>query len=709
MDGWITIGTKLDTSDLEKDLRNAERELKKFEKEEQSLLQKKAKLEIDTSNSEKKLDVFNNKVEALYQKLEKERVELSNIPQWKQGTPEYDKQVQKVNEIALRYKEIQVNHASLLSRYNLQSNKLTEINNKLKQNATNQSLISSRIAETTDKLQNTKAYGAVSSQLNKIGDKTSNVIKKVGKWALAVFSVRSAYMFLQRASSTLAQYDEQYASNLEYIRFALAQMVAPILKYIVDLAYRLLTYINLIANAWFGVNLFANASTKAFEKANKSLGGSVSKAKELNKQLTGFDEMNVLQENGSTKSGGGGGGFTMPSTDLSSMDVEVPEWLQWVLDNGPTVMNILGGVIGIITAAKFINALKTIKGVLDSKNLGIILGLLVALQGIVGYVEDLEQPTVNVQKAMGHVLLIVGGIGLAVTLIAGLIPALVAALIAAIGVLIYTLVTKWDEFVAGLGVIKDAFIKVWESAKQGFMDHIWTPIKNFFLSIWEWLIKVKDSFVTVWNSAKQGFIDNIWTPIKNFFLSIWEWIKSVGNSFVTVWQSAKDGWNKYIVTPIKNTINNIKTWVSNIGSAFSKVWESAKKGASSAAKAVVNYFIDKINSMIGKINSLIKSLNKIQIGGIGINIPTIGKIPRLASGGIVNLPGKGVYANGTIRGEAGAEGVLPLTDTQTMERLGETIGRYITINANITNTMNGRTISRIMKQIQGEQDFAYNT
>lgn len=54
-------------------------------------------------------------------------------------------------------------------------------------------------------------------------------------------------------------------------------------------------------------------------------------------------------------------------------------------------------------------------------------------------------------------------------------------------------------------------------------------------------------------------------------------------------------------------------------------------------------------------------------------------------------------------------GVIPLTDSQAMETLGEAIGRYITINANITNTMNGRVISRQLQQIQSEQNFAYNT
>jgi hypothetical protein len=44
-----------------------------------------------------------------------------------------------------------------------------------------------------------------------------------------------------------------------------------------------------------------------------------------------------------------------------------------------------------------------------------------------------------------------------------------------------------------------------------------------------------------------------------------------------------------------------------------------------------------------------------------------------------------------------------------MQELGESIGKYITINANITNTMNGRVISRQLQKIQGNQDFAYNT
>lgn len=83
-------------------------------------------------------------------------------------------------------------------------------------------------------------------------------------------------------------------------------------------------------------------------------------------------------------------------------------------------------------------------------------------------------------------------------------------------------------------------------------------------------------------------------------------------------------------------------------------------------------------------------------------------MPHLAVGGIVNVPNKGTLVGSAIAGESGREGVVPLTDSQAMETLGEAIGRYITVNANITNTMNGRVISRQLQQIRNEQNFAYN-
>ena len=84
-------------------------------------------------------------------------------------------------------------------------------------------------------------------------------------------------------------------------------------------------------------------------------------------------------------------------------------------------------------------------------------------------------------------------------------------------------------------------------------------------------------------------------------------------------------------------------------------------------------------------------------------------LPRLKVGGIVNLPNKGTMIGGAIGGESGREGVVPLTDGQAMAELGREIGRNVLINLTNITSLNGRTIGRELKQVQNEQNFAYNT
>ena len=122
------------------------------------------------------------------------------------------------------------------------------------------------------------------------------------------------------------------------------------------------------------------------------------------------------------------------------------------------------------------------------------------------------------------------------------------------------------------------------------------------------------------------------------------------------------------------------------------------------------------NALVSGINSLIRGVNRIRFdvpdwvpgfGGkkFGFNIP---QIPRLAVGGIVNMPGRGVPIGGAIAGESGREGVIPLTDSQAMETLGATIGKYININATVPVYVGNRQIAREIKKINADSDFAFN-
>ena len=93
--------------------------------------------------------------------------------------------------------------------------------------------------------------------------------------------------------STLSSYDDQLATNVEYIRYLLANSLKPIIEYLVNLAYQLLQYLNMLAQAWFNINLFASASTEEFMKQKKAMQGTSASAKELKKTTASFDEMNV--------------------------------------------------------------------------------------------------------------------------------------------------------------------------------------------------------------------------------------------------------------------------------------------------------------------------------------------------------------------------------------------------------------------------------
>ena len=194
-----------------------------------------------------------------------------------------------------------------------------------------------------------------------------------------------------------------------------------------------------------------------------------------------------------------------------------------------------------------------------TKIAGVIAGIALGIDGIIGYINELKEPMVNVGKAISRVVEIVSGIGLAIAAVFGLIPGLIAALIAAVGTLIYTLVTKWEEFTVGLKYIWDTSIN-WLSEK-------W---KAFTVGL-----------EYIWDTA-TGAIKNT--------------LSTLGNAFKTTWQSVKDGWNSFIENA-KNKFNGFKDkfvsgW-NNIKSSVTGVIDKIKGGFTSF-KDTLTGAIDKI-------------------------------------------------------------------------------------------------------------------
>lgn len=499
---------------------------------------------------------------------------------------------------------------------------------------------------------------------------------------------------------------------------------------------QLLSYINQIANAWFGVNLFVNGSAEQFKKMKAQAGGVSKAVKEIKKQLTGFDEANILTDQSDTGTSAGG----VPSMDLSSIQGDTPEWLKWIIDNKDTVLAVLGGIAAAILA------IKLGLGGIQALGIGLVVtGIIMAVQGLLNYLND---------PSWGNFGEVIQGIGIAIVglgLIIGNIPLAIAG---AIVLIVGTIIKYWDQIKAFLqggidwltgqsdwihenfgdfiGDIYDNIVKVLQNILDWF-DNTFKDIKQIFDGIidfvsgvfsgdwekaWEGIKKI---FGGVWDFIKNTFftlldiVDNlVLTPLSNFFHDLWEGIK----------KGAQDAWNGVVIvwtnvtTFFKNIFTNAWNAVKKVFETGGKIFDGIKEGIVNAFKNIVNGIIDGINKVVAipfnAINNVLSNIRNISIAGFQpftfIHTFTVPQIPRLKTGGIINMPNRGTLVGGSaIGGEAGREGVIPLTDTQMMAELGREIGKNVVVNNTVINKMNSRVISREMTRTQSEQAFAFNT
>lgn len=525
----------------------------------------------------------------------------------------------------------------------------------------------------------------IEGQLFNIGSKVEDVTKKVGRWALAVFGVRTAFSAVRGAMSTLSQYDEQMSTNLEYMRFVLANAIKPVIETIINLAYTLLTYLNEILKAWFGINLFSKDTTKQFinhvnstGKQAKNMKSTAKTAKDLQKTMAGFDEMNIIQDNKSSGTGGGskgaGAGNVTPLKTPKIPDIKIPKWLTYIIKNGPKVIEILAGVVGALAAIKL--------GFSAIQALGIgiaIAGILFTIESIINFLND---PTFeNFTNILIGIAIAVGGVAIAF----GLWPVAIGAAVALLILLIVKNFDKIKKLLDGLMKWIDTdFLKILRDWFGPLGDILFIPIK-YFVGL------AKGAFESFFGGIKK-IIGGVMKIFKGDFFG---GIKDIFGGLLSVLTAPLQGFLKAAKSIIPNILGLFKKIGTKVGEVIGKAFKGVVNGVLGAIETI-------LNTPIRAINGLIKVINKVP----GINLGKLDTfdLPRLAKGGIINQPGRGV----AIGGEAGPEAVLPLTDSQQMALLGEAIGRYITITANITNSMNGRVISREIQRINAEQDFAYN-
>lgn len=250
-------------------------------------------------------------------------------------------------------------------------------------------------------------YRAVRSAIKNISSAAREGIQNLVRYSAAMNSTDAA-----NANRTMSE----YASTLQQVKNSIGAAVMPVLT-------ALLPLINTIASAFItaanAINMFFQAlqGKGTFTKAKKnsvdyakSLNTASGAAKELQKTLLGFDEINRLNDK---NSGGGGGASGVDYSDMfeeaqvSDKVKKIAEWTKKTIDK---IKEFLTSAIGILTTAL---GLFVIGAILAFSGANIPLGLGMMVLGGVLFAKEIAAKwgslSEEVKDSIMKIMLIVGG------------------------------------------------------------------------------------------------------------------------------------------------------------------------------------------------------------------------------------------------------------------------------------------------------------
>lgn len=160
----------------------------------------------------------------------------------------------------------------------------------------------------------------------------------------------------------------------------------------------------------------------------------------------------------------------------------------------------------------------------------------------------------------------------------------------------------WKKAFSGAGQIAQGFADACGAVIEWIGDYILSPFMSLVKKLFsvDWV-----KYFGVAGIAPQVLCDlikSIFKTMKNVFIGIMNFIKY---AFTGDWRNA---WQS-----VKNIFSSIMSGIGDV------------------VRAPINGIISMVNQAIGAINNLIRGVNRIP----HVNIPTIGRIPHLASGAVI--------------------------------------------------------------------------
>ena len=780
-DGSIRVGTKLDLSGLKADIKKLEKELQAAQKEADKLSAKEQKVKEQFS-AEREIDAEVDKKYSHGSEIDKQEAEaLAQVKaqqeELNQKIQEYNAMLEQANAklqqqlaIAQASKELDgaVKSEAILDKVTTQEQynslleqteaKMASIEDRarqiadangvsyeelLKANPTYQKLSDTMgvLTSTTrafkseaDDAGNTakKSFNKAKKESNALNSSIKSGIKTIGRMALAVLGIRGAYSLVRRAVNACLQSNEELNNKMTAIWNALGTLMEPVVTAMINAIYKILAYINYFVKALTGIDFIAKANAKAIAKQAAATDKLTKSTREANKALAAFDEMSVLQDNGTVQTGI----ETAPTLDLPELSEEEMETLDMIAGIFRTVYEEIEKVI--INS----NLLKTKWEELDETTQILIItlgvaGLVGILTGSVGVAVAILAVVLAIaglnllingdtKDALDGFILLLGAAGLVGILIGGTTGWTVAGSIIAVGLIIlgFNYLLNGDTTDAILGII--ALL-----GGAGLAGYLWFGVKGLSVAIAFASLML---LVMGFNDLMDGDTTN---SIEGIIKAL---VGSVGlvvaiDALIDILTGGKglEGALIGLKSPfgyllaatailVGSIVELCKNWGSMSGlektiSIFKVLAAAAMVAACAIATFHTAWSIGTAAvAILGGLAVLGLTLaqnsisdNELEESGKAMatdfyNSHDFGSnpLPQLAVGGIVNNPGRGVHA---IIGEAGAEAVLPLeNNTEWMDILAEKIGGNVTIPI----YMDGKKIATYVVDIQKKKAFAMN-
>lgn len=727
-DGSIIIDLKLDNKNSLEELKKANKDINKSTKE----------IEANLKSSEREIDKQTEKVEKLSKKYketakeaEKQRKALNekysflkgssvegDIGQMRRSDKDYSNlkklnsarnealaQLVEEKKILAQQKEA---HAVLTNKYEAKKLKQQEINQLLQEEQ-------ERVKNTTQDVEkNTKKIKTHSAGF---GKGLLSSFKSLLKISLMLVGIRSIFYAITGSVNTWlsgsSEKAKQLSADIKFLKYTIAEMLAPAIEYVVSLFYKLLGLVNAVLKSFTGVDYLAKALAKYTKDSKKNMQGT----------LASFDQLEVYGDKEKTPSD-----LTSQTQDFEGFADKIKLFWQDLtmgMDFAPLLDSFgklkeaignLGDVSWDILKDGYEHFLKPVGTLVINKLLPDTLNF---LADVINWLAD----TLKVIEPYWIWFLDNVLTPLATWVINEFVPTFFELLKTALDALtpvieIFCEVFKdmWDIFFEPIakftGGIIISFLKLLTDLLKKFGD--WAGENTYAIATFIELFLGFLSGIWVYNSSKMivPFLTNFATAIAGLWgaLKKGEFLKTLSillTNFTEKLNLAKIATNLVsgafgalvvaigLIIANWDKMNGLERVVSIFGAVTLAVTALVVavvglQNAWSLGAAAVAIAIG-----VTAVMATISSAKKRAEAEAEASIAKANSIPKLAKGGIVNRPTQALI------GEAGREAVIPLeNNTEWIDELADKIGRKsdvkITFNGSLAQL--GRVLNPVITQ-----------